>query len=166
MLVEGIDNCLVKFARCCTPVPGDEIVGFITRGNGVSVHCRECTNFVNVPLDEQNGGRWIPVSWADDTSGEKYQCTIHITSAQRSGLVMDIATALNSINAVVHSINARDLMSHGLSVATITVEVKNSDELRTIMNRLSGIRGVVEMLRAGRRSNIRRLNPGKKEETV
>ena len=166
VLVEGIDNCLVKFARCCTPVPGDEIVGFITRGNGVSVHCRECTNFVNATLDEQNGGRWIPVSWADDTSGEKYQCTIHITSAQRSGLVMDIATALNSINAVVHSINARDLMTQGLSVATITVEVKNLEGLRSIMHRLGGIRGVLEVLRAGRKSKIRRLSAesgGKKE---
>ena len=166
VLVEGLDNCLIKFSRCCTPVPGDEIVGFITRGSGVSVHCRECTNFLGAAEKEGDEGRWINVSWAEDTAGEKYQCTIHITSAQRSGLVMDIATALNSINAVVHSINARDLMSQGLSVATITVEVKNSDELRTIMNRLSGIRGVVEVLRAGRRSNIRRLNPGKKEETV
>ena len=157
VLVEGLDNCLIKFSRCCTPVPGDEIVGFITRGSGVSVHCKDCTNFLSAAESGREDGRWINVSWADDTSGDKYFCTLHISSAQRNGLIMDVATVLNSLNAQVHSVNAKDLPAQGLSVATVTVEVKNVDEVRTIINRLNTIKGVVEVLRAGHHTGLHKL---------
>ncbi|MGI6028671.1 MAG: RelA/SpoT family protein [Candidatus Heteroscillospira sp.] len=162
ILVEGLDNCLIKFSRCCTPIPGDEVVGFITRGNGVSVHCRDCTNFTN--STDSGSGRWISVSWADDTSGDKYSCTLHISSVQRNGLIMDVATVLNSLNAQVRSVNAKDLPAQGLSVASVTVEVKNTDEVRTIINRLNTIKGVVEVLRAGHQTGIQKLREAIHEE--
>ncbi len=146
VLVAGLDNCLIKFARCCTPVPGDDIVGFITRGYGVSVHRTDCRNHINSRLDPEEGGRWIEVSWADQTLGS-YVTTLKVTSKDRSGLVMDIATALNMLSAKVRSLSARDL-GDGLASTTLTVEVKDLAELKVIMARLSAIAGVSAVTRS------------------
>ena len=146
VLVAGLDNCLIKFARCCTPVPGDDIVGFITRGYGVSVHRSDCRNHINSRLDPAEGGRWIEVSWADQTLGS-YVTTLKITSKDRSGLVMDIATALNMLGAKVRSLSARDL-GDGMASTTLTVEVVNLAELKVIMARLSAISGVTSVARS------------------
>ena len=145
ILVEGLDNCLVKFSRCCTPVPGDEIIGFITRGQGVSIHRADCENFRNRMDDPEYSGRWVKVSWARDIT-ESYVTTINIASKERSGLVMDVATILNSVNAKVRTLSAKDIGS-GLALTIVTLEVKNSGELRYIMNRLSSIPGVSEVTR-------------------
>jgi len=145
ILVEGLDNCLIKFARCCTPVPGDDVVGFITRGYGVSVHRSDCQNHISSRLDPEESGRWINVSWADETTGS-YMTALKINAADRSGLVMDIATSLNAINAKVRLLNARDV-GEGLAVINLTLEVRDLPELRSIINRLSAIRGVSEVVR-------------------
>ncbi len=147
VLVAGLDNCLIKFARCCTPVPGDEIVGFITRGYGVSVHRTDCANHINGRLDPDGGGRWIDVSWANETN-ESYTTTLKICSKERNGLVMDIATALTSINAKVHSLLARDV-GGGCAQTTVTLEVKNLFDLQLIINRIQAISGVTEVSRSG-----------------
>jgi len=144
ILVEGLDNCLIKFAHCCTPVPGDDVVGYITRGNGVSVHRRDCRNFINSPSKER--GRWIDVSWGEH-AGEAYQTSIRILSVDRGGFVMDVATVLNSLSAKVRSLSAREIEDNR-SVAFISVEVRELEELRNIMNRLGGIQGVIEVTRA------------------
>ncbi|MCD7844674.1 MAG: bifunctional (p)ppGpp synthetase/guanosine-3',5'-bis(diphosphate) 3'-pyrophosphohydrolase [Oscillospiraceae bacterium] len=143
VLVEGLDNCLIKFSRCCAPVPGDPIVGFITRGLGVSIHRRDCVNYRR----DADGGRWIKVTWADETS-DYYTAEIHITSDERSGLVMDVATILNGLNARVRSLNARDT-GKGTTVAAITLDVKNAEELQTIVNKLQTIRGIQDINRGG-----------------
>lgn len=143
VLVEGLDNCLIKFSRCCTPVPGDPIIGFITRGLGVSIHRRDCVNYKR----DADGGRWIKVTWADETS-DYYTAEVHITSDERSGLVMDVATILNGLNARVRSLNARDT-GKGTTVAAITLDVKNAEELQTIINKLQTIRGIREINRGG-----------------
>ena len=147
ILVEGLSNCLVKFSRCCTPVPGDDIVGFITRGQGVSIHRRDCTNCAQLMNQPENEGRWVRVSWADNIT-DSYVTTVTIASKDRSGLVMDIATVLNSLNAKVRSLTSRDT-GVGLAVSTITLEVKNSGELRYIMGRLASIPGVSSVERNG-----------------
>jgi len=147
VLVEGLDNCLVKFSRCCTPVPGDDIVGFITRGYGVSVHRTDCKNYLMSKNDPDDGGRWISVSWADAPS-ERYVTTIKIIARERSGFVMDIATVLNSLGAKVISLTARDL--DGVkSTAVVTLEVKNISDLDVIMGKLKTVAGVSEVARAG-----------------
>jgi len=147
VLVAGLDNCLVKFSRCCTPVPGDEIVGFITRGYGVSVHRKDCRNYLQSINDPKEGGRWIDVSWAD-TGAESYTTTIKILSGRQSGLVMDIATVLNTMSAKVLSLSAKDLEG-GKSTATVTLEVKSLEDLDAIIARLSTISGVTKISRAG-----------------
>ena len=147
ILVEGLSNCLVKFSRCCTPVPGDDIVGFITRGQGVSIHRRDCTNCAQLMNQPENQGRWVGVSWAENIT-DSYVTTVTIASKDRSGLVMDIATVLNSLNAKVRSLTSRDTGA-GLAVSTITLEVKSSGELRYIMGRLASIPGVSSVVRNG-----------------
>ena len=110
ILVEGLDNCLIKFSRCCTPVPGDSIIGFITRGAGVSIHRTDCENYLASRDNPETAGRWIRVSWAEHPT-DSYSTTLMLLSAQRSGLVMDVATALNALNAKVRTLTARDVDS-------------------------------------------------------
>ena len=147
VLVEGLSNCLVKFSRCCTPVPGDDIMGFITRGQGVSIHRRDCSNCQQLLSQPENDGRWVEVSWASKIS-ESFVTTILISAKDRSGLVMDVATVLNTLNAKVRSLNAR---TSGINIAmvTVTLEVKDSAELRYITNRLAHIQGVSSVTRNG-----------------
>ena len=146
VLVAGLDNCLIKFARCCTPVPGDDIVGFITRGFGVSVHRTDCRNHITSRLDPEDGGRWIEASWADQTPGG-YVTTLRVSSKDRGGLVMDVATALNSLNAKVRSLTAREI-GDGLASITLSVEVNDLSELKVIMARLATVSGVSEVSRS------------------
>ncbi len=147
ILVEGLDNCLIKFSRCCTPVPGDDIVGFITRGQGVSIHRRDCLNYRNRPITPESEGRWIKVGWAN-TITDVYVTTITISSKDRNGLVMDIATVLNSMNAKVRNLSSRSV-GYGQAVTVISLEVKHITELRYIMNRLAGVPGVSSVMRNG-----------------
>ena len=147
VLVEGLDNCLVKFSRCCTPVPGDEIVGFITRGYGVSIHREDCPNHINGRINPNSDGRWINVSWASQTN-ESYVTTLKILAVDRSALVLDIATVLNAVNAKVRSLAARDI-GGGRSTSTVTLEVHDLAELKNIIARLSSISGVSDVIRAG-----------------
>ena len=146
VLVEGLDNCLIKFSRCCTPVPGDDIIGYITRGQGVSIHRVDCENARRRAERPDEEGRWINDSWADEIR-ETYMTTLTVISRERGGLVMDIATIMNALNTKVRSINARD--TGDKSIVVITLESKGLDELKTVINRLQGISGVVEVNRNG-----------------
>ncbi|MCI7370056.1 MAG: bifunctional (p)ppGpp synthetase/guanosine-3',5'-bis(diphosphate) 3'-pyrophosphohydrolase [Firmicutes bacterium] len=146
VLVEGLDNCLIKFSRCCTPVPGDDIIGYITRGQGVSIHRTDCENARRRAERPEDEGRWLNVSWADEIH-ESYTTTLTVVSRERGGLVMDIATVMNALNTKVRSINARD--TGDKSIVVITLETKGLDELKTVINRLQCISGVVEVNRNG-----------------
>lgn len=147
VLVEGIDNCLVKFSRCCSPVPGDDIVGFTTRGQGVSIHRTDCRNYIQDRLNPEKEGRWIPVAWADHIT-DSYTTTINIASKDRSALVLDVASVLTSINAKVRSLSARDI-GNGRALTSVTLEVKNSSDLHYIMSRLLTVPGVTSVKRNG-----------------
>ena len=144
VLVEGIDNCLIRFSRCCTPVPGDSIVGFITRGEGISIHRAECSNYLNSIHSEEGRGRWIPVDWADRCL-DSYVTSIRLSAEDRNGLVLDVATVLSALNAKVLTLNARS--QQGNAILSVTMEVKNLAALTQIMNRLRGIRGVEDIQR-------------------
>ncbi|MBO7727257.1 MAG: bifunctional (p)ppGpp synthetase/guanosine-3',5'-bis(diphosphate) 3'-pyrophosphohydrolase, partial [Oscillospiraceae bacterium] len=150
ILVEGLDNCLVKFSRCCTPVPGDDIIGFITRGQGVSIHRKDCLNYLK-SLESNEDGRWIRVSWADSIT-DTYLTTIIIAAKDRNGLVMDIASVLNSINAKVRTLTARDV-GYGTALTTVTLEVRSIQDLRYIMSRLLSVPGVQSVKRNGQADN-------------
>jgi len=146
VMVEGLDNCLVKFARCCSPVPGDPVVGFITRGFGVSVHRQDCVNYIKVENTSDDAGRWVNVSWAN-TEGRDYSTTIHIRARDRVGIVVDVASILNALNVKIISFNARNTWD-GLVSVTIVADVKNRDELITAMAKLMTVQGVIEVRRA------------------
>ena len=145
ILVEGIDNCLIKFSRCCTPVPGDPVVGFITRGQGISIHRADCPNYLNSIKEESEAGRWLAVSWADKTT-DSYTTTLRIHARDRNGLVLDIASVLNSLNAKVRALNARSLPG-GEALIFLTVEISDLSSLRLIMSRLMSLGGVRDIER-------------------
>jgi GTP pyrophosphokinase len=144
ILVEGIDNCLVKFARCCTPVPGDEAIGFITRGFGVSVHRKDCKNYMKSLEDHEEAGRWVRVAWAN-SEADVYSTALYITVRERSGIVMDVATILNALKIKMTSLSAKDMGE--ITAVSIVIEVKNRDDLNQAIARLSGVTGVLEIKR-------------------
>lgn len=147
IIVEGIDNCLVKFSRCCTPVPGDNIVGFITRGFGVSVHRTDCVNYLNSSVKSDNAGRWVSVSWAKGKT-DTYQTSLSISAKDRDALVLDLATALNSIKVRVRGLSAR-VTGGGLAAATVNLEVTDLTQLNEAINKLRGVKGVLDIRRTG-----------------
>jgi len=144
IVVEGVDNCLVKFSRCCSPVPGDDVVGFITRGHGVSVHRTDCANYLNTLSNPEEAGRWISVSWAD-TENTMYQTSLVLAAKDRDGLLLDIATALTAIKVRVRGLTARDI--NGIATSFISLDVRDLSELQHAMNKLSGISGVIDVKR-------------------
>jgi len=146
VMVEGLDNCLVKFARCCTPIPGDAIVGFITRGFGVSVHRQDCHNYIKSLKEPTEEGRWVRVSWAD-TEGSLYSTTIDVKVVDRTGIVVDVASVLNALNVKIAAFNAR-AASGGVTDITIVVDIRNRDELISAMARLMTVSGVTDVRRA------------------
>jgi len=147
VLVEGMGNCLIKFSRCCTPVPGDPIVGFITRGQGVSVHRADCPNYLNSVKEESGEGRWLEVSWANNIT-ENYTTSLRILARDRSGLVLDIATVLNTLNAKVRSLNARGT-NEGNAIVHVTLEVNDLGALKLVISRLRMLGGVRDIERGG-----------------
>lgn len=147
IIVEGVDNCLVKFSRCCTPVPGDSVVGFITRGYGVSVHRTDCVNYLNSSAKGENIGRWVSVSWASSKS-DTYQTSLSIFAKDRDGLVLDLATALNTIKVRVRGLSARGTGS-GMATASVNLEVTDLNQLNDAIGKLRGVPGVLEIRRAG-----------------
>ena len=147
VIIEGMDNCLVKFARCCNPVPGDDIIGFITRGYGVSIHKKDC---VNVPRDlslTAEPERWIKVSWEDSVKDE-FKATLHVVARDRQALLADVTTQLASMHVMIHAINARE-PKDGQASMTLTVGVSSLDHLQSVIARLSRIEGVYNIERSG-----------------
>ena len=145
IIVEGLSNCLVKFSKCCSPVPGDDIVGFITRGYGVSVHRADCPNVLRSKDNPAEAGRWIRVSWADKTS-ESYHTMLQIVAKDRISLIVDVSTVLSATKTRVLSLNARSTPD-GFALLDLGIEVNGRDQLKTVMNRLEQIQGVMKVTR-------------------
>ena len=144
IIVEGLDNCLVKFSKCCTPVPGDDIVGFITRGYGVSVHRADCPNASEEKRKEQPG-RWIHVSWGTDTN-DSYPTTIEAVCKDRLNLLLDISSALSTTKTFVLGLNTRST-EDGFAIIRIEVRIQDSAQLNNLMNKLHQISGVLKVNR-------------------
>ena len=144
VIVEDIPSCMVKFARCCTPVPGDDIVGFITKGYGVSVHRRDCPNAAGAE-DPAQAGRWVHVEWAP--SGiESFSTSLEIASSDRAGLFLDIATIMTSLKIRVSEMSSRTL-PEGKAVTLMTFQVHSRDELDTVLARVRAVPGVTDIKR-------------------
>ena len=145
IIVEGLGNCLVKFAKCCTPVPGDPVVGFITRGYGVSVHRADCPNASVANRKPEEADRWVKVSWVESKL-PSYKTSIEIAAKDREGLTLDIATGLSAAKVKVTALTARS-MPDGHASLNIEVQVKDKDELSAVINKLNNIQGVYHVAR-------------------
>ena len=146
IIVEGLDNCLVKFSKCCTPVPGDEIIGFITRGYGVSVHRADCPNAAPEKREAPDqAGRWIKVSWGTDTN-ESYPTILECLCKDRNNLLLDISTALSTTNTFVLGITTRST-EDGYAICRLEVRIRDDVQLKSLMNKLHQISGVLSVTR-------------------
>ena len=147
ILIEGIDNCLIKFSRCCDPLPGDEIIGFITRGHGVSIHTRDCTN---VPKDISKCAepeRWINARW-DTKVSNSYRVTLCVTCINRVGMLADLSGQLANMHVMIHSIFTKETKD-GRSAIYLTITVNSAEHLRSVGEKLKKIKGVLEVERSG-----------------
>jgi len=145
IIVEGLDNCMVKFAKCCTPVPGDPIIGFVTRGFGVSVHRQDCANAKASARNPGEDGRWLRTEWAEDEK-HQYNTGIKISANNRIGLLSDVLGQLNNMKINVSELNARE-DDDGRCTLYLTVTVHDKEHLEFVINRLARISGVSEIKR-------------------
>ncbi|MBQ0083794.1 MAG: bifunctional (p)ppGpp synthetase/guanosine-3',5'-bis(diphosphate) 3'-pyrophosphohydrolase [Clostridiales bacterium] len=146
VIVDGLDDCLIKFSKCCAPLPGDEIIGFITRGRGVSIHKRDCNN---VPRDMENNpdaGRWVSAHWSGNTKRTSFTSTLRIMGIDRDGFLADVTVTLFNMHISLHKVNAFASKS-GDSVVEVTVSAENLEHLRSIITHLEKIRGVFSVER-------------------
>ena len=140
VIVEDIDSCMIKFAKCCAPVPGDPIIGFITKGFGVSIHRADCPN-TSLKDDPRFSARWVRVRWANQDN-QPFETTLELDCLTRDGLLLDIITPLTTSRVRMKEINGKDLPD-GHSVITVRFEVRDVEELEAIRNKLLNVRDVL-----------------------
>ena len=143
VIVKGIDNCLVKLSKCCNPVPGDEIVGYITKGRGVSVHRKDCYNVKDL-LSEEN--RMIDVEWYNENVETSYQVEVEIYSNDRSGLLVDILKQIGTTKAKILGVNTKTTKER-IAIMDIMLEVENLDELNKAQKAIRKVDSVYEVRR-------------------
>ena len=147
IIIEGIDNCLVKFSRCCDPLPGDEIIGFITRGHGVSIHTRTCSNVPrNIALAAEPE-RWVRATW-DAKTTSSYRVTLGITCVNRMGMLADISGQIANMHVMIHSIFTKETKDTHI-IIYVTVTVNSASHLHSLSEKLKKVKGVVSVERTG-----------------
>lgn len=145
VVVEGIDNCPIKFAKCCSPLPGDDIIGFVTRGFGVSIHKRDCANVQQSMKDPENAARWVKSYWADDAK-EDYKATLELVCMDRANLLSDVALALGDMRVPIYSLSAR-AADQGRARMSLTVGIMNTVHLNNVVARLKKVKDVLTVTR-------------------
>ena len=144
VLVEGMDNCLTKLSRCCNPLPGDDIIGFITRGFGVSIHKRSCRNVPRDLTDCPEPERWVNAYWEGEVRDD-FKSTLHIVALDRGGLLFDVTQQLSALNIFIHSLNCRQEKGGPNAVISATVSISGLQQLQSIIDRLSRVKGVISI---------------------
>ncbi len=148
VVVEEIEGCLVKFAQCCNPLPGDDITGFVTRGYGVSVHKRDCINVVSSLEKGDQPERWVNVEWSDEVK-ETFKSTIEILAHDRAGMIADVTVALSNMHLQIHELNARELKDGYVGIH-VTIAISGREQLQNVMANLSRIDSVSSVTRTGK----------------
>lgn len=146
IIVEGMDDVAVRFSKCCSPVPGDEIVGFVTRGRGVSIHRTDCINIINLPDIER--GRLIEASWAADEGSNdgKYMTEIVIYANNRVGILTDLSKIFTERNIDVNSINSRTSKSD-IATISMTFAIQGTEELNSLISKIRTIDSIIDIER-------------------
>ena len=144
VLVEGMDNCLVKLSRCCNPLPGDEIIGFITRGFGVSIHKRDCSNVPRDLTQCPEPDRWVKAHWEGDVKDD-FKSTLHIVAVDRPGLLADVTQQLSAMKINIHALNSRQERNSQNAFISATISINGLPQLQNIIERLSKINGVISI---------------------
>ena len=147
VIVEGIDNVLVKYSKCCNPLPGEPIVGFITRGYGVSVHRADCRNAIAGMADGEQEGRWIGVRWENEAEGE-FKATLNVVGTNRTGILADVSMQLANMHIPIYSMNARILKSKDSSML-VTIGIHSIEQLNSVITKIGKVSGVVHVERTG-----------------
>ena len=146
VVVEGFDNTPIKFAKCCSPLPGDPIVGFITRGFGVSIHKQSCANAVSSMKDPSNAPRWVKAYWADSVK-DSYKACIEIIALNRNELLQDVLAALADIRVPIYAVNARQV-ENNCAMVSLTIGINNTEHLNRVVARLSKVKDVLKVTRS------------------
>ena len=146
VVVEGFDNTPIKFAKCCSPLPGDPIVGFITRGFGVSIHKQSCVNAISSMKDPTNAPRWVKAYWADSVK-DSYKAGLEIVALDRNELLRDVLSALADIRVPIYAMNARQV-ENNCAVVSLTIGINNTEHLNRVVARLSKVRDVLKVTRS------------------
>ena len=146
VVIEGIDNCLIKLSKCCSPVPGDKIIGFITRGHGVSIHKRDCTNVPKVIELADEPDRWIPAGW-DSSVKEDFTATVSMTCLDRVGLMADVSKMIADMRVMIYGINTKS-KKDGRASLELTIGVNGIEHLNGFMAKLRKINGVLDVERS------------------
>ena len=149
IVVDGAQGCQVKFARCCNPLPGDEVVGFITKGFGISIHKQDCPNVKLSQSNPDNADRWVEAHWESNENGadqSMYEAQITLYVCDRMGIVADISMALSEMRVFLLQINTTNSAS-GFSIINLKISCKNVEHYRSIVSRLKSIDGVTDITR-------------------
>ena len=149
IIVDDLEGCLVKFARCCNPLPGDSVIGFITRGHGVSVHKADCPNVILSRQVPENADRWVKAHWEEsrgNSSNDLYEAQISVFVVDRMGIIADISVALSDMRVHLLQINAGKSGSDG-GIINLKISCKNVDHYHSIVSRLKSIDGVIDIKR-------------------
>jgi len=147
IIVKGIEDLAVRFSRCCSPVPGDEIVGFITRGRGVSIHRTDCVNMIN--LTDEERARLIEAEWQfieKVASNMLYKAELQIDAEDRNGMLVDVSKVLTDEGVPIRNMNARTTNNHH-SIFNITIEIRNAEQLNVLTTKFYNIPGVYDVVR-------------------
>lgn len=141
VIVEGLEGCLVKFSKCCNPLPGDSIIGFVTRGYGVSIHKRDCANVVSAMNDESQRDRWVRTEWAA-TVKETFQSSIEVIGNNRPGLLAELSILLSNMRISLHSFMAKELKDGRLSF-NVTMAISDLNQLNYVILQIKKIPGIL-----------------------
>ena len=139
--VKGIDNCLVRTAKCCFPVPGDDVIGYITRGRGVTIHRRDCNALLDIEKSDGDRKRLVEVEW-NGYNGESHNVDVVIEASNRSGLLVDVTLALNDMHVPIMALQAKTTTNNTIDYINVTIQVESHEKLTNILVRLNNIKGV------------------------
>jgi GTP pyrophosphokinase len=151
IVVDGAEGCAVKFARCCNPLPGDSVVGFITRGYGISIHKHDCPNVIQGRNNPETADRWLSAWWEGDGEGESahkgvYEALLQIHSVDAVGVLADIANALADMRVSILQINSQKA-SGGRAIVNLKISCKNVEHYNSIVSRLKSLNNIIDVVR-------------------